>query len=147
MQVSWVPTALLSALFCFYLRCSQDCLRRQPFWSSRREVGVATPQRKRGGGLCGDPGLGLTYSVLPPGCQTQGDLLWVLWSLCMLSHSVMSDSLKPHGLLLIRLLCPGNFPGKNTGVGCHFLLQGSFGPRDQTHISCISCTGRQILSH
>ena len=23
-----------------------------------------------------------------------------------------------------RLLCPLNFPGKNTGVGCHFLLQG-----------------------
>ena len=24
-----------------------------------------------------------------------------------------------------RLLCPWDFPGKNTGVGCHFLLQGS----------------------
>ena len=24
------------------------------------------------------------------------------------------------------LLCPWNFPGKNTGVGCHFLLQGIF---------------------
>ena len=22
-----------------------------------------------------------------------------------------------------KLLCPWNFPGKNTGVGCHFLLQ------------------------
>ena len=27
---------------------------------------------------------------------------------------------------LSRLLCPWNFPGKNTGVGCHFLLQGIF---------------------
>ena len=26
----------------------------------------------------------------------------------------------------IRLLCPWDFPGKNTGVGCHFLLQGIF---------------------
>ena len=26
----------------------------------------------------------------------------------------------------MRLLCPWNFPGKNTGVGCHFLLQGHF---------------------
>ena len=26
----------------------------------------------------------------------------------------------------IRLLCPQNLPGKNTGVGCHFLLQGIF---------------------
>ena len=25
-----------------------------------------------------------------------------------------------------RLLCQWNFPGKNTGVGCHFLLQGIF---------------------
>ena len=24
------------------------------------------------------------------------------------------------------LLCPWNSPGKNTGVGCHFLLQGIF---------------------
>ena len=28
--------------------------------------------------------------------------------------------------LLIRLLCPWDFPGKNTGVGCYFLLQGIF---------------------
>ena len=25
-----------------------------------------------------------------------------------------------------RFLCPWNFPGKDTGVGCHFLLQGIF---------------------
>ena len=25
-----------------------------------------------------------------------------------------------------RVLCPGDFPGKNTGVGCHFLLQRIF---------------------
>ena len=25
-----------------------------------------------------------------------------------------------------RLLCPWDFPGKDTGVGCHFLLQGIF---------------------
>ena len=31
-----------------------------------------------------------------------------------------------------RLLCPRNFPGKNTGVRCHFLLQGPSPSRDQT---------------
>ena len=36
------------------------------------------------------------------------------------SCSVMSDSLQPHGLYPTRLLCPWDFPGKNTGVGCHF---------------------------
>ena len=38
----------------------------------------------------------------------------------------MSDSLQPHGLQPTRLLCPWNSLGKNTGVGCHFLLQGIF---------------------
>ena len=36
--------------------------------------------------------------------------------------SIVSDSLWLHGLQPTRLLCPWNFPGKNTGVGCHFLL-------------------------
>ena len=39
------------------------------------------------------------------------------------SHSVMPDSLQPHGLQSNRLLCPWDFPGKNTGVGCHCLLR------------------------
>ena len=38
------------------------------------------------------------------------------------SHSVMSDSLQPHGLQPTRLLPPWDFPGKSTGVGCHCLL-------------------------
>ena len=37
---------------------------------------------------------------------------------CMLSHAQLCD---PHGLL-----CPWDSPGKDTGVGCHFLLQGIF---------------------
>ena len=40
--------------------------------------------------------------------------------------SVMSDSLRPHGLKPTRLLCPWDFSGKNIGVGCHFLLQRIF---------------------
>ena len=35
------------------------------------------------------------------------------------SCSVMSDSLQPHGLQPAKLLCPWNFPGKNTGMGRH----------------------------
>ena len=31
-----------------------------------------------------------------------------------------------HGLWPIRLLCPWGSPGKNSGVGCYFLLQGIF---------------------
>ena len=35
-------------------------------------------------------------------------------------------TLQPHGLQPTRLLCLWNFPGKNTGMGCHFLLQEIF---------------------
>ena len=42
------------------------------------------------------------------------------------SPSFMANSLGPHGLYLALLLCPWDFPAKNTGVGCHFLLQGIF---------------------
>ena len=33
-------------------------------------------------------------------------------------------TLRPHGLQLTRLLCPWDFPGKSTRVGCHCLLCG-----------------------
>ena len=36
------------------------------------------------------------------------------------SGSVVSDSLRPHGLQPTKLLCPWDFPGKTTGVGCHY---------------------------
>ena len=38
----------------------------------------------------------------------------------------MSNSLQRHGLQPARLLCQWDFPSQNTGVGCHFLLQGIF---------------------
>ena len=44
---------------------------------------------------------------------------------CMFSHSVTSDSATPW-TMPTRLLCPWNFPGKNTGVDCHFLLHRIF---------------------
>ena len=38
--------------------------------------------------------------------------------------------LRPHGTQPARLLCPWDFPGKNTGVDCHFLLQGIFSTKE-----------------
>ena len=35
----------------------------------------------------------------------------------------MSNSVRPHRWQPTRLPCPWDSPGKNTGVGCHFLLQ------------------------
>ena len=44
-----------------------------------------------------------------------------------MSHSVrphrLSHSVRPHRRQPTRLPCPCDFPGKNNGAGCHFLLQ------------------------
>ena len=44
-------------------------------------------------------------------------------SCCCCVTSVVSDSVRPHRRQPTRLPCPWDSPGKNTGVGCHFLLQ------------------------
>ena len=42
---------------------------------------------------------------------------------CCCVASVVSDSVRPRRGQPTRLLCPWDSPGKNTGVGYHFLLQ------------------------
>ena len=58
------------------------------------------------------------------------------------SRSVLSDSLRTHGLWPAKLLCPWNSPSKHTGVGCHFLLQGIF-PTQGSNLGLLDC--RQFL--
>ena len=50
----------------------------------------------------------------------------------------LSDSFQPCGL------CPLDFPGKNTGMGCHFLLQGIF-PTQGWNLGLPHC--RQTVYH
>ena len=52
----------------------------------------------------------------------------------------MSDSFHPPGLL-----CPWDFLGKNTGVGCHFLLQGIF-PTQGLNLSLLHWQMDSLLS-
>ena len=52
-----------------------------------------------------------------------------------------------HPTLHPRLLCPWNFPGKNIEWISISFSRGSSQPRDQTHISWVSCIGRGILGH
>ena len=40
----------------------------------------------------------------------------------MLKSLSCPTHVQPRGLWPTRLLCPWDFPGKNTGMGCHFLL-------------------------
>ena len=80
--------------------------------------------------------------------MASSDLKWVVYKdyhqggwqsldkrVCV-SCSIVSDSLQPHGLHPARLPCPWDSPGKNTGVGCHALLQGIFPSQGSNSFSC-----------
>ena len=71
------------------------------------------------------------------------DIWYTLCCYCCLVSKLCPTLLWSHWLLS-RLLCPWDFPGKNTRVGCHFLLQGISLIQGSNHASCI---GRQILYH
>ena len=65
-------------------------------------------------------------SMVGWGPQSLGTQEWPLHLFCRHKSSQSLPScptLWPHGLYPARL-CPWDSPGKNTGVGCHFLLQG-----------------------
>ena len=63
----------------------------------------------------------------------------------VLSCSVVSDSLQPHGLYPTRLLCPWHSPSKNTGAGFHAFLQGIFPTQGwNPHLLCL-LHGRKVL--
>ena len=66
----------------------------------------------------------------------QSVTLCVFMCACSVAKSCLT--LRCHALWPAKLLCPWDSSGRNTGMGCHFLLQGIFlSPRDQTWISCI----------
>ena len=45
---------------------------------------------------------------------------------CCLIAMLGPTLMRPYGLWPTKFLCPQDFPRKNTGVSCHFLLQGIF---------------------
>ena len=52
-------------------------------------------------------------------------------------------TLQTHRLQPARLLCPGDSPGENTGVGCHALIQGIFPAQRSSPrlLSLLPCAG------
>ena len=56
----------------------------------------------------------------------------------VLSRLVVSDSLGPHNCSLPGSSVHGDSPGKNTGLGCHFLLQGIFPTQGWSQVSYIA---------
>ena len=65
--------------------------------------------------------------------------------MCVLSCSVMSDSVWCYRLQTARFLCPWDSPGKNTGGVAISSSRGYSGPRDQTCICCVSCIAGDSL--
>ena len=65
----------------------------------------------------------------------------------ILSHSVVSDSLQPYGQCQASLST--DYPAKNTGVGCHVLLQGIFLTQGLSlRLLCLLCWQvDSLLSH
>ena len=79
----------------------------------------------------------LSHQGSPSTTAASSKLMCVTWL-------VLSNSLRPRGLQLIRLLCPWNSPRKNTGVGSHSLLQRIFLTQG-SNLALLHC--RQILYH
>ena len=78
--------------------------------------------------LCATPKKAAHQAPLPLGFSRQVHWSGLLFPSPMhesekLSHSVVSDSVQPQRWQPTRLPGPWDSSGKNTGVGCHFLLQ------------------------
>ena len=98
------------------------------------------------GGFVTIPGTGqtkLSSWTLSPWCNLA---LLLLISACLLSHSVMSDSLWPHGLYSPpSSTVHGIFQAKILQWVAISYSRGPSQSRDWICVSCVSCTGRQIL--
>ena len=79
-----------------------------------------------------DPGAGESWNRLViryipnsaiSGSKNMNILRLLINCCCVVAKSYLT--LPPHGLYPAGLLCLWDFPSKNTGVGCHFLLQGN----------------------
>ena len=76
--------------------------------------------------------------------EDQTLLFFILGCVWSFSHSVMSDSFATPWTVACQAPRPWDFPGKNTGGGCHFLLQGIFSTQG-SNLNFLHC--RQILHH
>ena len=71
------------------------------------------------------------------GPSSGSDVFWVT-GVCVCSVTQLCSTLQSYEPLSTRLLCPWDSPGKNTGVGCHFLLQGIFLTQGSNpHLLCL----------
>ena len=65
----------------------------------------------------------------------------------LFSHSGVSDSFVTPWTVDALLFCPWHFPGKNTGVGCHFLLQAIFRSSQPGTLFSYCCSNTHTCTH
>ena len=87
-------------------------------------------------------------------CLDEEQAAFVLWVLSLsacrvffsvVSRSVISNSMTPRMGVRQAPLSVGIFPGKNTGVSCHFFFQGIFPTQELNLYVLHLLPGRQIL--
>ena len=118
----------VSYVFCIsrWVLCHYCCLGRshKPQGWLHPPAPTAEPEPSE---ACAPQILSVQWKIL---CDTRETLpgstkTWQRQINCLVAKS-RPALLQPHGLQPTRLLCPWDFPGRNTGVGCHCLLQGTF---------------------
>ena len=121
----WSSCAFILSYISFFLSWSMVDLQR---CVSFRYVAAAAKSLQSCPTLC-DPIDGSPPGSTIPGILQARTLEWVAisfsnaWKRKVKVKSLsVSDSSRPHGLQPTRLLCPWDFPGKSTGVGCQCLL-------------------------
>ena len=137
----WNPPALVSDNLRWVTGLGKDQGRAPgPKTAKQKSSSVVTLETRSGrkGWLRGEGKLGGLIDIF-----TISIVAIVSWCVAgVLSHVWLFAT---SGLWPTMLLCPCNSSCKNTGVGSHFFSRGSSWPRNQTHVSCISCLGRLVL--
>ena len=83
-------------------------------------------------------GISLCFRMIVVGLRTTLCVCWV---------TVMPDYFVTPWTEACKAPLSLELPRQEYWSGCHFVHQGIFLTRDRTHVSCVSCIGRQILYH
>ena len=169
-QVKSIPSGVKGGFgqaLTFQLLFFNDSLRPtvksyQEPWKNHRWLIVQTPRKVYKGGSKKQSPVGRTHAMFAGrgrgekvvSCTSSRGWsnLKMAWSLTPVCHQVplqrvsvaqSCPTLRPRGLQPSSSLCPWDFPGKETGVGCIPFSRGSSQPKDQT---CAFCTAPRFFT-
>ena len=128
--------------YCDYIFSFQESPLGQVLLGSLLDVEEATTEAEQLSPVCtaGDRGAAVPALAAGSGSRllitshpaSQGGPLGKAVTCRLCVGACIVSAVRPRGLWPARLLCPWDSPGKNTGVGCHLLLQGIFPTQGST---------------